>query len=79
MYRKANLFENHESWGIMFSTKILVNVFFNNKQKLSKGFLSNDNFKKFKKRQRKNLNQNCKYKLSKLYSICLYTLSKFTF
>jgi hypothetical protein len=44
--------ENHEDWGIMFSTKIIVNVFFNNKQKLSKDLLSNEKLKTFKKRQR---------------------------
>ena len=58
MYQKANLFENHKNLGIMFSTRILVNVFFNNKQKLSKGFLSNDNLKTFIKRQRNKSNQN---------------------
>ena len=44
--------ENHEDWGIMFPTKIIVNVFFNNKQKLSKDLLSNEKLKTFKKRQR---------------------------
>ena len=44
--------ENHQEWGFTFATKIIINVFFNNKQKLEKGSVRKDTTIGFKKRQR---------------------------
>lgn len=43
---------NHENWGFKFASKIIVNIFFNNKKKLTNADVRKDNVKTFKKRQR---------------------------
>ena len=41
----------HENWGFEFASKIIVNVFLNNKKKLTNAKVRKDNVKGFKKRQ----------------------------
>ena len=45
--------ENHQNWGKKFSTRIIVNVFYNNKQKLDNSSVRKDQVCSFKQRQRK--------------------------
>ena len=42
----------HLEWGIKFASKIIVNVFYNNKQKLDTDLVRKSDVKAFKKRQR---------------------------
>jgi hypothetical protein len=42
----------HQDWGFKFASKIIVNIFFNNKQKLSKDLVRKETVTGFKKRQR---------------------------
>ena len=42
---------NHSSWGMQFALKIIVNIFFNNKQKEIADSVRKDLVKGFKKRQ----------------------------
>ena len=44
--------DDHIEWGVKFSSKIIVNIFFNNKQKQSKDTVRKDTVTGFKKRQR---------------------------
>ena len=43
--------EYHTDWGVKWASKI-INIYFNNKQKLSKDEARNDSVKSFKTRQR---------------------------
>ena len=43
---------NHENWGYYFGSKIIINIYFNNSQKLSKDSARKDVVTGFKKRQR---------------------------
>ena len=45
--------ENHQGWGFTFATKIIINVYFNNKQKLEKDSVRKYTVNGFKKRQRR--------------------------
>ena len=40
--------ESHQNWGKKFSTRIIVNVFYNNKQKLDKSSVRKDQVCSFK-------------------------------
>ena len=44
--------DSHRDWGFTFATKIVINIFFNNKQNLSKDTVRKDSVIGFKKRQR---------------------------
>ena len=44
--------DSHEEWGVKFATKIVINIFFNNKQDQSKEIVRKDTVTAFKKRQR---------------------------
>lgn len=44
--------ESHADWGGVLSRRIIVNVFYNNKQKLQNDEVRKDALKAFKKRQR---------------------------
>lgn len=44
--------ENHRDWGFQFATKIVTNVFFNNKQKLAQDSVRQEQLIGFKSRQR---------------------------
>ena len=43
---------DHLEWGFRFSTKSIINVFFNNKEKIATDLIRRDNVVAFKKRQR---------------------------
>ena len=43
--------ESHQDWGFTFATKIIINVYFNNKQKLAKDSGRKETVNGFKKRQ----------------------------
>ena len=43
----------HLDWGIKFASKIVVNVYFNNKQKQAKDCVCKDSMESFKNRQRR--------------------------
>jgi len=42
----------HLDWGVKFASKIVVNIYFNNKQKQSKDCVRKDSISSFKTRQR---------------------------
>ena len=44
--------DNHVNWGFIFATKIVVNIFFNNAQKLAADSVTKESISGFKKRQR---------------------------
>ena len=43
----------HLDWGIKFASKIVINVYFNNKQKQAEGCVRKDSVESFKTRQRR--------------------------
>ena len=43
---------HHQEWGFHFGTKIIINIFLNNKQRLCKDTVRKDTVTDFKKRQR---------------------------
>ena len=43
----------HIDWGFIFATKIIVNIFFNNKQKVTNARVRKDDVIQFKRNQRK--------------------------
>ena len=45
--------EYHLEWGVKFASKIVVNVYFNNKQKQAKDCVRKDSVERFKTRQRR--------------------------
>ena len=44
--------EGHQDWGFTFATKVIINVYFNNKQKLAKDSVRKDTVNGFKKGRR---------------------------
>ena len=44
--------EEHKNWGFVFATKIVINIFYNNKQKLAADSVRKDAVCGFKKRHR---------------------------
>ena len=44
--------KRNEKWGYRFASKIIVNVFYNNKKKLANAQIRKDGVKKFKGRKR---------------------------
>ena len=44
--------DEHIEWGTKFATKIIVNIFYNNKRKLTAVSVRKEAVKPFKKRQR---------------------------
>ena len=44
--------ETHEEWGFKFASKIIINIFFNNKQKIAKDSVRKESVNDFKTRQR---------------------------
>ena len=44
--------EDHAEWGMHYSTKIIINIFYNNKQKIAADSVRKDVVSGFEKRQR---------------------------
>ena len=44
--------ESHQDWGFTFATKFIINIYFNNKQKLAKDSVRKDTVNGFKKGKR---------------------------
>ena len=48
---------NHTEWGYTFASKIIINIFYNNKQKLAGDKVRKDDLSAFKRRQRSKANE----------------------
>ena len=61
----------HLDWGVKFASKIVVNVYFNNKQKQAKDCVRKDSMESFKTRQRRK-----QFILRQLYLVLWFLISK---